>query len=135
MPFIEWDEKFSVKVKEIDDQHKGLFQIINDLNDAVSVGKAQDIIEATVHKMIEYSKVHFGTEEKYMTKYNYKGYQEHKVEHDEFSMKVLEMNSRLKAEVYVMSSEITRFLKDWLTDHILVTDKKYGPYFNENGLV
>ena len=135
MPFIEWDEKFSVNVKEIDDQHKGLFQIINDLNDAVSAGKAQDSIEATVHKMIEYAKVHFRTEEKYMIKYNYKDYAEHKVEHDKFSLKVLEMNSRLKAEVYVMSSEITRFLKDWLTNHILVTDKKYGPYFNENGLV
>lgn len=135
MPFIEWDDKFSVNVKEIDDQHKGLFKVINDLNDAVYEGKAQDIIEVTVHKMIEYANVHFATEEKYMIKFNFTGYSEHKAEHDTFHMKALELNGRLKVGVYVLSSEIMRFLKDWLTNHILVTDKKYGPYFNENGLV
>jgi hemerythrin len=135
MPFIEWDEMYSVNVKEIDDQHKGLFRIINDLNDAVSEGKAQDIIDATVHKMIEYAKVHFTTEEKYMTKFNYHDYPQHKTEHDRFNIKVLEMNTRLKSGVYIMSTEISRFLKDWLTNHILVTDKKYGPFFNENGLI
>lgn len=135
MPFIEWDDKFSVNVKEIDDQHKGLFKIINDLNDAVSEDKAADIIEVTVHKMIEYAQVHFATEEKYMAKFNFSGYPEHKMEHNKFSLKALELNERLKAGVYVLSSEIMRFLKDWLTDHILTTDKKFGPYFNENGLV
>ncbi|MDD5492479.1 MAG: bacteriohemerythrin [bacterium] len=135
MPFIEWDEKYSVNVKEIDDQHKELFQIINDLDDAVSGGKAQDIIETTVHKMINYAKTHFATEEKYMTKFNYHDLPEHKTEHDKFNIKVLEMNGRLKTGVYIMSTEISRFIKDWLTHHILVTDKKYGPFFNENGLV
>ncbi len=135
MPFIEWAEEYSVNVKEIDDQHKGLFQIINNLNDAVSEGKAPGVIDATIHKMIEYANVHFATEEKYMTKYHYPGYQEHKAEHDQFNLKSLEMNGRLKAGVYVMSTEILRFLKDWLTNHILVTDKKYGPCFNENGLI
>ncbi|MDD5259862.1 MAG: bacteriohemerythrin [bacterium] len=135
MPFIEWDEKYSVNVKEIDEQHKGLFQMMNDLNDAVAAGKAQEIIDATVHKMIEYAKVHFTTEEKYMTKFNYHDYPVHKAEHDKFSIKVMEMNGRLKAGVYIMSTEIARLLKDWLTNHILVTDKKYSAYFNENGLI
>ncbi len=135
MPFIEWDEKYSVNVVEIDTQHKGFFRIINDLNDAVYEGKAQDIIEATVYKMIEYAKVHFATEEKYMTKFNFTGYAEHKMEHDNFHMKALELQERLKVGVYILSSEIMRFLKDWLSNHILTTDKKYGPFFNENGLV
>ena len=135
MAFIEWDEKFSVNVKEIDDQHKGLFKIINDLDDNVTEGKAQDIVETTVNRMIEYAKVHFATEEKYMTKFNYHGYAGHKGEHEKFYVKVMEMNGRLKTGVYVMSSEISRFLKDWLTHHILVTDKQYGPFFNDNGLI
>lgn len=135
MAFIEWDEMYSVNVKEIDDQHKGLFQMMNDLNDAVAAGKAQDIIDATVHKMIEYTKNHFATEEKYMTKFNYHDYAAHKAEHEKFSIRVMEMNGRLKAGVYIMSTEISRLLKDWLTNHILVTDKKYGPFFNENGLI
>ena len=135
MPFIEWDEKYSVNVKEIDDQHKGLFLVINDLNDAVSAGKAPDVIETTVSKLIAYAKVHFATEEKYLTKFRYHEYAEHKKEHDNFNIKVLAMNERLKSGVYILSSEISRFIKDWLTNHILVTDKKYGPFLNDNGLI
>jgi hemerythrin len=135
MAFIEWDEKYSVNVREIDDQHKGFFRIINELDDAITGGQAADIIETTVNKMIDYAKVHFATEEKYMTKFRYQGYSEHKEEHEKFYIKIMEINGRLKAGVYVMSSEISRFVKDWLTNHILVTDKKFGPFFKENGLV
>jgi hemerythrin len=135
MPFIEWDKKFSVNVKEIDIQHQGLFKIINDMDEAISAGKAQEVTQEIVQRMNKYAVIHFDTEEKYMIKFIYPGYAEHKKEHEQFIIKVGQMNGRIKAGVSVMSSEITRFLKDWLMNHILVTDKKYGPYFNENGLI
>lgn len=135
MALMTWDDKFSVNVKEIDNQHKRLVEMLNELHSAMSVGKGKDALGKVLQSLIDYAASHFATEEKYMTKFNFPGYAQHKTEHDKFVKQVLDFQAGFNSGKLALSTEVLQFLKDWLVKHIQGTDKKYGPFFNEKGLV
>jgi hemerythrin len=134
MAIINWDDSFSVNVDEIDKQHHKLVDMINDLNDAMKQGQDKDILGKTISDLIDYTGTHFGTEEKYFDEFGYSETESHKKEHSDFVGKVSEFKSKFDAGTSELSAEIMDFLANWLQGHIKGIDKKYVPFFNENGL-
>ena len=82
MALIAWSDKYNVQIKEIDNQHKVLVGMINDLHDAMKQAKSKEISLEIINKMAEYTKFHFSTEEKYMRRFAYPDYPGHKHEHE-----------------------------------------------------
>ena len=134
MPLIIWNEGFSVNIKEIDEQHKKLFNLINMLHDAMKKGGDKEVLAEILQGLVDYTKYHFSTEEKYMSSFKYPDYHSHKAEHGEFIEKVLEFCKDFSEDKIGLSILIMPFLTDWLSNHILVNDKKYGSYFNKMGI-
>lgn len=134
MPIITWTPSISVSVAEFDAQHKKLIDYINELFDAMKVGKANDVVGKILANLITYTKLHFANEEKNMVKFSYPEYAQHKAEHDALTSKVIEFQDKFNRGQVTVSIELMNFLKEWLTKHITGTDKKYGPFFNQNGL-
>jgi hemerythrin len=134
MAYIQWQDDFSVRVKEIDDQHKGLIEMINSLHEAMLSNKARDLQTKTINGMVDYAVKHFALEERYMKQFGYAGYQKHKAEHDQFAGKALDLKARMEKAGFVLTLEILNFLRDWLRDHILKVDKAYSAEFTRHGL-
>lgn len=134
MALFLWSDEFKVKVGTFDGHHKRLIDLINQLHDAMSAGKGREAAGQVLHSMIEYTKYHFGEEERLMAKYNYDGLSTHKMEHQKFVARVAEFKERLDKGDSSITVETMRFLKDWLSTHILDTDKKYSGFFNEKGV-
>lgn len=134
MAFFVWNDSYSVGVREIDGQHKILVNMLNELYDAMQSGKSNDILGGIILKLVNYTKTHFATEERYFERFGYPETLAHKKEHEKFTQKVLAFKGDFDSGKTALTVGITSFLKDWLVSHIQVIDKKYGPFFNSKGL-
>lgn len=134
MPLITWTDSFSVKVVEIDAQHKKLVEMINKLYDAMKVGKSKDVMEEILSNLISYTATHFKAEEKYFDLYNYPEKEVHKAEHKKFVETVTKFKKDFDSGNATISIEVIGFLREWLTNHINGSDKKYTKCFNDHGL-
>jgi len=134
MSLITWSDEFSVGVIEIDNQHKGLVRLINKLYDAMTYGQAHKMLREIIQELVKYTQVHFATEEKYFKKCNYPDSDVHIEEHHQFIDAVAKFKDAFESGNIVLSVDIFKFLKSWLTNHILDSDKKFTRCFNENGL-
>jgi hemerythrin len=133
MPLIAWDNKYSVKVAKMDDEHKKLIGYINQLHDAMLSGKTQQEIAKVLDGLFDYTKTHFADEEKLMQTNQYPGYIAQKVQHDAFIKKAKEFKDSADKGKSV-SIELSQFLKDWLINHIQKMDAQYGDFFNKKGI-
>lgn len=127
---ISWNEKFSVGVKDVDAQHMKLVDMLNELHEAMKVGKGKEVLSRILDSMFDYAREHFATEEKYMDKYGFPGALKHKQEHSEFVRAAKDFYTRY-LEGKATSIEVYNFLQKWLINHILNVDKKLGKFLCE----
>lgn len=136
MILIEWSEKLSVNIPVIDDQHKKLISYLNELYTFMKAGKGREIVGETLSKLIEYTKFHFKTEEDFFNKFNYPDKIIHEQEHKEFINNVTKINNdynnvKLSASQVSLTTtviETSRFLYQWILNHIMKIDKKYEDF-------
>jgi len=130
---VNWSQTFSVGVRSIDDQHKELLVLVNDMyNHIVGDEKAERAyFKKVVQKIVDYVKVHFATEERILKAIKYQGYAEHKRAHDFFILKVVENIREYESGKKVTLASFTHFLKDWILTHIAIMDKGYFEYFKK----
>ncbi len=131
---FEWNDSYSVKVKKIDEEHKRLVGLLNELNEAMSVGKGKDVTEKIIRSLIDYTRMHFKTEEEYFARFGYPDEESHVEEHNEFIHQVSDFISGFREGRLGLSLEIMNFLLDWLKNHIKGSDMKYSGFLTEKGL-
>ena len=128
-----WSPSFSVGVKIVDDQHKGLFDLVNEMFNHVIGDEVAEraYFQKVIQEAIEYIKIHFATEEKIMIATKFPGYTEHKKAHDSFVLAVFDNIKDYEAGKKFTLATFTRFLKEWILTHIAVMDKGYFEYFKK----
>ena len=88
MPIVVWNDSYSVSVKQCDDQHKTLFAIMNELFDAMRVGKGKDAVRPAVDKLAGYTATHFRAEEQLLRSTKYADLTAHLALHKKFEEEV-----------------------------------------------
>ena len=134
MALVTWDASYSVKVSKCDEDHKKLFSFLNELHEAMKVGKGRDVIQGVVKNLADYTRYHFSQEEALLSQTKYPDLVSHKAQHAIFVAKVEEFQSALKSGDPSQALAVTEFLKDWLANHIKQIDRKYSTHLNANGI-
>jgi len=134
MPMVLWDDSYSVDIQEIDEQHKKLIEIMNELYIVLAKKDNHEEVATVLDKLVEYTKIHFAVEETLMRVFDYADYEEHKHIHDKIVTKVLNLQGRFRGGETSVGMELLHFLQDWLFDHINKIDKKYTKTFLKNGV-
>ena len=134
MSIVEWTDSYSVDIQEIDEQHKCLVEIMNELYTALANKSNRDLVGDVLDKLVDYTKVHFAVEETLMRVFHYEDYEAHKAIHDNIVARVLEYQGKFRAGNDKVGMELLMFLKDWLFDHINKVDKAYTKTFHKAGV-
>ncbi|HEU0264647.1 MAG TPA: bacteriohemerythrin, partial [Geobacterales bacterium] len=95
MALLTWNDSYSVKISLFDDQHKKLIDMINDLHDAMKVGKGKEAMGVVLGRLADYTGNHFAAEEQKMKEHAFPGYEEHKKEHNLLMVQVGDLQQRL----------------------------------------
>lgn len=135
MALMVWDKSFSVNIREIDAQHQKLIGLINDLHEAMKLGKAKDVMGKVLMELTNYTVYHFGTEEKLFRTHGYPEAAQHKREHDLLTKQVLDIKAKFDQGKVGVTIEVMAFLKEWLSHHIMESDRKYTAFLNGKGVV
>ncbi len=130
---IKWENRFSVNVSKIDEEHKFFILIINKVNAAKQKNNEHGNVSDALNEMTAYALSHFKSEEGYMLKFDYPEYEQHKKEHKEFLMTTVGFCQRIMDRDYTIIDDLREFLEQWLAIHIQGTDKKYTECFNKSG--
>lgn len=132
---LQWTDKYSVGVSELDQQHQKLFKMLNRL---ISVNRSSNLHTETItnvlKEMNQYAEVHFATEERLMDTFDYPKFEEHRISHQGFQEKTQELCTATENGMVPTTEELLEYLSYWWRHHILEEDMAYKGFFNEKGI-
>lgn len=134
MSLMTWNHSFSVNVKQFDEQHIKLIDIINELHNAMIAGNAKEILGRIIDELVSYTVDHFSAEEMLMEAYVYQEMVDHKFKHERLVNQVAQLQQQFKEGHVILTLGVMMFLKDWLVKHIQGDDKRFGAHLNEIGV-
>lgn len=135
MSLVEWDKTYSIGIAIFDDEHKKLIAIINQLEQAIAAGTDSLILQQITDSLVEYTLMHFRHEEMYFDDWAYPDAVEHAAAHAALRQRVFDYRKQIRErDNSTLAVELAVFLKEWLQQHILIDDRKYGAFLFEKGL-
>jgi hemerythrin len=123
MATMEWSDALKVGHSVIDRDHQKLVGLINKLGDAMSAGHGRDVCGEVLNELISYTQTHFATEERLMSAHHYADESRHRAEHARLVQEVLDFKGKFEVGTATLSVSLLHFLMEWLTHHILESDK------------
>jgi hemerythrin len=127
---IEWNDSYLLGIPEIDNQHKKLLAVANDLYDAAS-GSIESYtlkMSKVLKALTDYTLYHFGEEERFMTKYGYQAVPVHKKEHDLFVDEVNRQIKKLGNGSRNDALSFYSFVAGWVLTHIAEADRQWAAF-------
>jgi hemerythrin len=134
MAFLNWDASFEVGIMEVDRQHRSLFDLTNDLHDAMRAGQGKQVLGKVLDALVAYTKNHFGYEERMLGLYRYGELAAHKSQHEALVQQVQEFQQKYTEGNATISISLMNTLRNWLTNHIKVSDAQYAAFLREKGV-
>ena len=129
--YLPWSDDFSVHIRNIDGDHKELFDTVNQLHAEIERQSSAAEVGFTIGLLARYVHEHFEREEKLMAEYDYPQLAEHKMEHWRLRRKVYAIRKIHSEEPKRLdANKLLDFLRSWLVHHILGSDMKYAAYLH-----
>jgi len=130
---VTWDPKYSVGIKIIDEQHRELVSLTNQLHKACTSGETSiaDEFKDIMQQMVEYVRMHFSTENVLLESVGFPDYPEHKKLHETLVKDILTAVKEFEGGNRLAPNHFVRTLKEWIFGHIAFFDQAYAHYIHE----
>ncbi len=132
--FLVWDDDLSVGIQAMDEDHKHLLNLINNLRASVLCNTGEAFERQNLDDLLEYTRSHLKREEALLEEHGFPNYEGHKAQHDQMISYVESYVRKYQEQGRKILPEIADYLTLWLTDHIKVTDKQYSAYLADRGV-
>jgi len=133
---VVWSSQYSVGVDAIDDDHKKLIHLFNDLLSAFANGSAERVLRDTIARAIDYTETHFAKEEAFLQQISFPFAVEHQREHRALRCELDRIAARLSAgRDHHADAELVAFLGNWVVTHVLDHDQAYFAHLRSIGAI
>lgn len=133
MPFFNWTPEMSVGLVRLDDDHKVLISIVNRIADNLENKSDMSTMDQAFRALIRYTEIHFGREEAVLSAANYTDLSPHHEHHKTFILDIIDMQKEFEqSNTDQDRKKVLDYLKNWLTNHILIEDMAYKPFVIDN---
>lgn len=124
MAYFEWADDLAIDNGPIDEDHKHLVLLVNELHTATSEGQGHDVVGAVLEQLIVYTKEHLLREERTMEQAQFPHLKQHKIGHQKFIDSLLDLQGKYEAGSITVASQLSTLLRDWLSLHIRRSDRE-----------
>jgi hemerythrin len=131
---LTWNHARRVDVRAMDDQHGILMDTMNELRHALVRGAGREQVSELLDRLIEFTRMHFWSEEKLMEEAGFPGLAEHRAEHNKMLAEMMQSAHCLQYGERLQTRALLRTLRDGYIEHIEELDRAYGPWLNERGV-
>jgi len=131
MSVIKWRDSYNTGVSQFDQEHHKIIELIDAMYVALRDKLDREVTEKVCREAIVYTEQHFANEEQALISINYPDLEEQMTEHSRMKKEVVKFQELIASNYTEGATGLYHFLRDWLINHILVIDKKYGPYLQE----
>jgi hemerythrin len=132
-PVFSWREEYSTNVESMDKDHMFFLEKANTLYQLIVANDQQAFLE-TLDQMIQFAQNHFKAEESLMKAHDFPDYRIHHKKHKRIIREALEVKKKIQENRMDVDSEFVNYLKDWIINHILTEDRKYGAFLSGKGV-
>lgn len=134
MILLSWQDDYAVGVRQIDQEHRTIFGLINQFHDRYANGESQPQILPLLNWLVTYAEQHFQHEEALMQACGYPGLVHHQALHERLYASIFALNESLSLGNSRVDFDTLRFLKNWLLGHILKEDMDIGDFVRRKAL-
>lgn len=120
-----WNKKYESGNASIDDQHRELFEIANNLLDAMHDGKGKGVLMELTDSLLNHTKFHFSSEEALLDAWGHPQTESHKKYHQRLLEKALDLREKLEQGSLMYHDVFTFFVNDLVLQHIVEEDMKF----------
>lgn len=132
--YVQWDDSLSVGIAAIDEDHKKLLGLINNLQTAAHYHTGEAFERQALDELVSYTKFHFQREEDLMQAHGYPDFPSHKAQHEAMIAEVGRVLQAYEKDRGGTIEGLCQYLKQWLIRHIAGTDQLYAPYLQGKGV-
>lgn len=127
---IAWREEYKLGNEQVDEQHYQLFALVSKLVTSCMDGSDMEKLKETLDFLVNYTVCHFNDEEALQVRYNYPDYERHRQLHEDFKVTAqgLAQSFAESGSSEELSNAVNKTVINWLTNHILIEDKKIGDH-------
>ncbi len=125
---IDLSDAYKIGIDSVDQEHRFLIGIYNDLVGKIDSGNACDLIDSVVKKLFDYADYHFASEERVMLSTGFPGIDPHRRQHESFVQTLNDLVAERGADKAADLNRLVAFVGSWIRGHILVTDKQLGEF-------
>ncbi len=134
MPIVTWRDEYNVNVAVIDSQHQTMLELVNNLHTAVEARIKKDELKDKLVELVEFTRMHFSTEEQLMKEHDYPGLGQHHKEHRELLRYLLDLVDGVSIGRNLSFYADYDVSTDWALIHICELDKSLGNFLNSKGV-
>ncbi len=118
-----WSKAIETGRDDIDSQHRGIVDIMNDLNSAPEADdEKSERVQKSLAALKDYVGIHFAHEEQLMDAFDYSEKDNHKNAHIEFSNKLHSLDAA-NMKTAALRRTLLTYIYDWLISHITGIDR------------